>query len=356
MSLLGLLDHDEQNIHQFNFIHIYLIRLTHTHTHTQYDVNFIKKTSQKKRTSGTKKIRRWVKFTKKQLAHRHAQNKRETFLKKNKSAANKFWARYKSGKDDPVDHGKMFADLKFADMYAIEVFILYWKFETTPADLDESHFYLGLAQLNEATTPTKLRNAIEKEKKRILSSEDAMDDFITGTFSYISLMTSSAKIGATGKRIDESDGNAYTFEDFVECYGDDAKDMWASSQNEAPRVVLQMKKLLEFSKIGEKVFFKGTPCCADLWTEFLTTRPKGYCFEGDETTSFGRDEWTQIFKYLKATKTNFEDFDEYTAPSVLSHFKEWLETGVKEGKWGTQDDEQKGGDSKEEDGGDDDLW
>ena len=47
----------------------------------------------------------------------------------------------------------------------VEVFILYWKFETIPADLDESHFYLGLAQLNGATTPTKLRNAIAKEKK-----------------------------------------------------------------------------------------------------------------------------------------------------------------------------------------------
>ena len=279
-------------------------------------------------------------------------------MKKNKAAAKKFWTRYKSD-DNPVDHAKMFADLKFPDMYAIEVFILYWKFETTPADLDESHFYLGLAQLNGATTPTKLKNAIAKEKKKILESDTAMDEFLMGTFDYIALKTSSVKIGATGKRIDESDGNPYTYEDFVACYEDDAKEMWESSKKEIPRGILQMKALLEFSKIGDKVFFKGTPCCAEVWTEFLTSRPKDYCFEGDETSSFGRDEWTQILKGLRSTKMNFEDFDEYTAPSVLSHFKDWMQCSVKEGKWGSDgDNEEKGGDSKdgEEGGADDDLW
>ena len=93
---------------------------THIHTHIQYDINFTKKTSQKKRTSGSKKIRRWVAFTKKQLHAKYAREKREAFLKKNKSAAKKFWQRYKSG-DAPVDHAKMFADLKFPDMYVLNL-------------------------------------------------------------------------------------------------------------------------------------------------------------------------------------------------------------------------------------------
>ena len=234
---------------------------------------------------------------------------------------------------------------------------MYSKFETTPADLDESHFYLGCAQLNGATTPTKLRNATAKEKTRLLKSDKAMEEFLTGTFDYVALRTSSVKIGATGLRIDESDGNPYTYADFVECYGDDAKAMWEASKKETPRGVLQMKALLDFNKIGDKVFYKGTPKCAEVWTEFLTSRPKDYCFEGDETTSIGLDEWTQIFKYLKSTKANFEDYDEYASPYVLSHFKGWMECCVKEGKWGSNDDnEQKGDDSKDEGGADDDLW
>ena len=234
---------------------------------------------------------------------------------------------------------------------------MYWKFEIIPADLDETHFYLGCAQLNGATTPTKLRNALAKEKERLLKSDEAMVEFLIGTFDYVALNSSSVKVGATGLRIDESDGNPYTYADFVECYGDDAKEMWEASKKETPRGVQQMKALLEFSKIGDKVFFKGTPKCAEVWTEFLTSRPKDYCFEGDETTSIGLDEWTQIFKYLKSTKANFEDYDEYASPYVLSHFKDWMECCVKEGKWGSNDDnEQKGDDSKDEGGADDDLW
>ena len=109
-----------------------------------------------------------------------------------------------------------------------------------------------------------------------------------------------------------------------------------------------MKALLEFSKIGDKVFFKGTPKCAEVWTEFLTSRPM---ITASRVMRRLRSDLTSgpLLKYLKSTKANFEDYGVRFTLCVVS-FQGWMECCVKEGKWGSNDDnEQKGDDSKDED-------
>jgi len=67
----------------------------------------------------------------------------------------------------------------------------------------------------------------------------------------------------------------------------------------------------------------GQPPLADAWAQFLTERPVEY-FRDGRAESIGEDEWISILEAMKTLKFNFEDYDEYTAPSLLSDFKYWL--------------------------------
>ena len=39
--------------------------------------------------------------------------------------------------------------------------------------------------------------------------------------------------------------------------------------------------------------------------------------------SVSKDEWNEILRVMLTLKPNFEDYDEYSSPSILSEFRIW---------------------------------
>lgn len=81
--------------------------------------------------------------------------------------------------------------------------------------------------------------------------------------------------------------------------------------------------LLKMAGMNDIKLISGQPPLADAWAQFLTERPVEY-FRDGRAESIGEDEWISILEAMKTLKFNFEDYDENTAPSLLSDFKYWL--------------------------------
>jgi len=181
---------------------------------------------------GVLKIRRWVKFTPKQLHQRKVDGIRERYLSKNKRTASKLWKSYMQEDGKTFDFGKFIVeDMEFSDKYDAGVLVWFWKCECVPSGFKEGNFYLGLAQLNSSTSISSAKKQVKKEIQRLKTDPKYMTEFFNWCFNYVSNYKDAFKIVPPtdySMRIDDADGVAYnrTAFDFYEA---EAEAKWKSS-------------------------------------------------------------------------------------------------------------------------------
>ena len=297
------------------------------------EIDFKKKVRVLKgRNNGRKSlVRRWMRETINQVEKRLKREEVEKFTKScDVAAVTAMWSRYASTKSQ-FDFSKfLFEDLKLDSIFNPHVFVWFYVSESIPTFYSDEtkgrfHFHLGLSRLGGT-----IKNAgdLLKMLKRKLTSlskggKEFNEKFYPFMFDYVSEFRSSARIveeGGENLRIDEDDGEAYPLSSFIEVYGDkDGKARYEKSEIAPHKNVRVWSALLKIAGLDKLKPTSLDMSLTDLWSKFLSVRPK----ESDLNESVGKDEWNEVLRVMLTLKPNFEGYDEYSSPSILSEFRVW---------------------------------
>ena len=298
-----------------------------------FEIHFKKKVRiSKGRNSGQKSlVRRWMRETMKELQKRLRKEEVERFSRScDMAAVTAMWSRYNASKSQ-FDFSKfLFEDLKLESIFNPLVFVWFYVSESIPTFYSHErkrqiHFHFGLYRLG-----GKIKNADDllvmlKKKLSSLTKErkEFIEKFYPFMFNYVSEFRSSARIvemGGENQRIDEDDGEAYSLSSFIEVYGEeDGKAKFEKSEIATHKNVRVWSSLLSIAGLDKLKPTSLDMSLTDMWNKFLTIRPK----ECDLNESVGRDEWKEVLRVMLELKPNFEGYDEYSSPSILSEFRVW---------------------------------
>ena len=111
-----------------------------------------------------------------------------------------------------------------------------------------------------------------------------------------------------------------------------------------PHIAAQIEALMNFAGLDQRVVLSGvSESLSQLFRKFLEA--KGGDFTIHHTT------WKPMFAYLISDmKKDFEDHDDLVAPSIVTNFKEWVESTIGNNTASASD--SKGTEAA----GDDDEW